>query len=435
MVQCSAEARPAGPPPLGRHPVEVAEFFIRFFRDPVGFVDARFRVFGPTYFAMSRGAPLFVTKDPDIALQALVHHAHDFEKRSEDLAPVLGNGLVNANGELWRRQRRLIQPAFQRPRLVTYRKAFQRLALEWVQRRVDGEVVDLQAEMTRLTLCVVAETLFGADVKGRTRLISWLMEAMQNGTNVMIPEWVPTPGRLQLWAAQRPLDALIRHLIRSKRRRPGDDLLSALVTAGGEQGVMSENQLRDEAVTMFAAGHETTALAMTWTLHLLSRFPAHQLRIQSELHGSGSSPESRHLGHCIDEAMRLYPPAYALVRRAVRPTRLGPWSIREGDELVIWVFHMHRDEKHFEAPLQFRPDRWQDAPKNPAYMPFGAGQRACIGIHFARMEANTILQTLLQHVSFEATDAEEVGVRPRITLSPDRRIRLRVRTRPATASV
>jgi cytochrome P450 len=404
-----------------------------FSADPIGFVDRRFDTFGSTYFTVSRGAPLFVTREVDVARDVLVHRAADFEKRSEDLADLLGSGLVNSNGELWRRQRRRIQPAFHRARLETYVDVFSRRARQWAEARRTSQQLDLRREMTQLTLQVVAETLFGQNMESNARWIARIMDAVQEGANVILPGWVPTPGRLQQWTGLAVLDRVLAPLIAAKRKAPGTDLLSSLVQVTDEEGAMSGQQLRDEVVTLFAAGHDTTALALTWTLWSLARHAEQEAAVRDELVKLGDRPvtladldQLAVLDRCLDEALRLYPPAYAVTRRAVRPTRIGSWDVQAGDEVVIWIFHLHRDPRHFDAPHEYRPQRWEAGTKSPAFMPFGAGQRACVGMHFARFEAKAMLAEILRQVRLHPMRDEPVGFRPRITLSPGRPIQMRV---------
>ena len=193
--------------------------------------------------------------------------------------------------------------------------------------------------------------------------------------------------------------------------------------------------MRDEVVTLFAAGHETTALALTWTLHHLARNPQATARLRDEVRSVlGSRAPTfddldalRWTEACILESMRLEPPAYVIPRRAVRDTQAGRWSMREGDEIVMWIFHLQRDPRHFADPLRWTPERFLDAKMPEAYMPFGAGQRACIGRHFAMVEAQLVLATLAQRFGFERIDHHAVGFRPKITLAPGRPIRARLR--------
>jgi len=297
VSRSDAVPRPPGPPPPGRNPLAFAAFLRAFGRDPLGFVEGRFATYGDTYFTVSRGAPLYVTRDPRIVKDVLVHRAASFEKRNEDLASFLGNGLLNANGDRWRRQRRRIQPAFHRDRLRGYAEVFGKRAEGWCQRHAAGDVIDLEREMTALTLEIVCETLFDHDVEGRALELGRTIDRIQEGLNLLLPEWLPTPGRVKQIFATRRLHRTLDELIESKRSKPGPDLISRLLEVVDDEGHMSNEQLRDEVVTLFAAGHETTALALTWTLFHLARNPGARDRLQVEVDAvSGSRASSDAIG-------------------------------------------------------------------------------------------------------------------------------------------
>jgi cytochrome P450 len=427
--------RPNGPTPVGRNPVRFAWFLRNFSKDPMGFIQGRLDQYGDTYFTISGGAPLFVTRELEVMRDVLVRRASDFEKRKEDLASFLGEGLLNADGATWRRHRRMIQPAFARDRLRAYAAVFVRRTKAWLDVHRDGEIIELEREMTALTLEIVCEALFAHDVGGRAVEFGRTMDRIQDGLNVFLPEWLPTPGRIRQRFAQRRLDRVLDELIEAKRAAPGPDLISRLLEAEDEEGKLSDQQVRDEVVTLFAAGHETTALALTWTLHHLARNPEATAQLRDEVRSvlGARAPTFddltalRWTEACILESMRLEPPAYVIPRRAVRATQAGPWSMREGDEIVMWIFHLHRDPRHFADPLRWTPERFIDAKTPEAYMPFGAGQRACIGRHFAMVEAQLVLATLAQRFTFERIDRHAVGFRPKITLAPGRPIRARLR--------
>lgn len=429
--------RPDGPEQVSwRSPLAFARFLKAFGDDPLAFVRGRFERYGDTYFTVSTGDPLYVTRDLDVIRDVLIHRPNHFEKRTEDLDFLLGQGLLTSDGERWRRHRRMIQPAFGRDRLRRYCDVFSQRARAWTERNRAGDVIDLQAEMTSLTLDVVCRALFDHDVEGDTERAVQAIDAIQDGMGVFVPDWLPTPAKVRQWMARPRLASAMTELIESKRRAPGPDLLSELLRIEDSQGGLSSAEVRDHLVTLYTAGHETTALALTWTLHLLAGAPDAAARLHSELDALDTdTPSHEHLdslewtGWCIDEAMRLFPPAYALTRRTVRRTMAGPWSLVPGNEVVIWIYHLHRDPRHFDTPESFRPERFSRA-SSPAYMPFGAGQRTCIGRHFARMEAKLILATVARRFRFVALEPNlPVGTRPRITLGPNRPLRYRLEDR------
>ena len=393
------------------------------------------------YYTVSGGAPLFVTRHPDHIHQVLVEEASAFAKRSEDLEPFLGDGLLNANGDTWRRQRRRIQPAFRRDRIAAYGEIF----AECAQRRcaqLMGQPVELAAEMTALTLEIVCKTLFDHDVDGNTEALAGAIDEIQNGLTDPIPNWVPTFSRGRRRRAFRTLDATMSALVEEKRQQstPGQDMLSQLVHLSDGEAQLTPKQLRDELVTFFVAGHETTSLALTWALLLIGESPEVEAQLHDELDRVLSGPPTFadldalvYTEQVLNEAMRLYPPAYAVPRLAIAETSVGGYRLRPGDEIVAWIFHCHRDSRWFDQPDRFDPGRFDpsrvERSTPHAFIPFGAGQRTCIGRHFAMFEAKIILATLARAARWVRQDHHPVGLRPRITLSPNVPIRMRVQPR------
>jgi cytochrome P450 len=434
--------RPPGPPPTPRNPVRLYRFFRAFSQDPIGFVGARFERYGDLYFTVSNGDPLFVTRDPDVVYDIMVKKAGAFRKRSEDLAPVLGQGLLNSDGELWRRQRRMVQPAFARPRLEAYAEVFRRRVDAALERWAGREVIDLGAEMMRLTLEIVVETLFAHDVEGDVEAVARSVDAVQEGMTSLWPRWAPVPVRWRERRGLRVIEATLRRMVRARRASPGEDLLSQLVMARDEGQGMSEALLRDEIVTLFVAGHETTSLALTWTFYLLAAHPEARERLEAEVDGLSGEPldlggleRLAFTGRCLDEAMRLYPPAYALPRRVAEPVELGGFPLAPGDEVLMWIYHLHRHPRWFEAPETFDPDRFapgSERVRHPrAFIPFGAGSRTCIGRHFARFEALILLARVARRYRLHRAGGEEIRPKPRITLGPSAPVRMRLEARSA----
>jgi cytochrome P450 len=313
--------------------------------------------------------------------------------------------------------------------------------------------------MMGVTMRIVAETLFGADVSGAVDriggVISELMEAFGRilglAARFQPPQWVPTPANRRLRAASRKVDELILGIIEARRRDAGGperhDLLALLIHARDEDGgKMTDEQVRDEAVTLFLAGHETTALVLTYSLYLLATHPESQTRLADELAGvlDGRTPSLADLEHLaytdavIRESMRLYPPAWAIAREALTEVEIGGWRFPKGAEFVTSPWVVHRDPKNFDEPNAFKPERWlgdlaQRLPRF-AYFPFGGGPRVCIGNRFAIMEATLVLVVALQRFRFEATPETELTLLPSVTLRPRNGLRLRLVVRPSSGS-
>ena len=403
---------------------------VRRWRDEYGdFVPIRF---GPFRAHMAYG--------PAEIEEILVDRAADFRKSfgTRMLIPLLGRGLLTAEGDEWMRHRRLASPAFHRARVEGYGRTMAGYAEDRVNAWRDGQIVDLHDEMTALTLRIVARTLFDADVTARIEEVARLGTEIQDfyylrfaTLKFLIPTWLPTPGNRQLGRATRRLDDVVYGIIRE--RHPGEDrgdLLSMLLLARDEQGAgMSEGQVRDEVMTLLLAGHETTAIALSWAFLLLDRNPDARDSLETELAAAlGNEPASPddvpalpYAQAVINETLRLYPPAYITGREAIRDTTIGGEPIPKRHILLISMYATHRDPRFFPAPDDFRPERWLDGlekrlPRG-AFIPFGLGSRKCIGASFAMMEATLLLATIARRWRFEVAPGE-IGTHPSITLRP-----------------
>jgi cytochrome P450 len=357
---------------------------------------------------------------------------------------LLGNGLITSEGDFWLRQRRLSQPAFARERLAGYGD----IMVACAQRRLAtwraGETRDLHKEMMSLTLEIVGQALFGADVAREARAVGEAMEVAlacyvaRLKSLFLVPTWMPTPRNRRLHAACRRLDDILFRIIKERRNRspaddrPADDLLSRLLHAQDEDGSrMTDRQLRDEAMTLFLAGHETTALNLTWTWYLLANHPEIEARLHAELGAvlAGRPPtvaDLPRLGYAeriIQESLRLYPPVYVFGREAVHDCTIGGYPVRAGTTLLMSQWVVHRDERFFPEPEAFDPDRWlapatKDLPRY-AYFPFGGGPRLCIGNTFALTEAVLVLATIAQWFRFRPVPGHPVRPTAHLTLRPE----------------
>jgi cytochrome P450 len=400
---------------------------------------------------------LYFVADPACIEEILVKKADQFRKdrTSRLLSRVVGNGLLVNEGESWRRQRRLLQPAFHHRQLQGYAAvmvaAIERASATWQA----GQVRNVHEDMMGVTMDIVAETLFGTDVSADAghigRIISDLMEEFGRilglAARFQPPAWVPTSTNRRLRASRRKVDEVILGIIDARRRRPSgqpgggpeDDLLSLLIRARDEDGSsMTDAQVRDEAVTLFLAGHETTALALTYSLYLLATHPECQARLVAELErvlggrapGLGDLESLKYTDAVVLESMRLYPPAWVVARQALTEVEIGGFRFPKGAEFVMSPWVLHRDPKSFDEPDAFRPERWEDdlAHRLPkfAYFPFGGGPRVCIGNRFAMMEAKLVLAVALQRFRFQPAPETELTLLPSVTLRPRHGVRLRL---------
>ena len=394
--------------------------------------------------------PVWAVSSAELAHEILVEHADAFVKSrglGKIARPMLGDGLLTSEHELHRQQRKLIAPAFSHRRIGAYASTMAELTERAQAALDDGAVVDVAHEMMRLTLAIVGKTLFDADVSCEADDVGAAITAAnhyvsEQVTRLPMPIWLPLKRNRDARRAIATIDAIIYRLIAARRAAGVDlgDVLSTLVMARDEvtgEG-MPDRQIRDEAVTLFLAGHETTANALAWSLYLLGRHPEVAARLAAESRAvlGGRSPTMDDLPRLptalmiLKETMRLYPPAYMVGRQAERDVTIGAAKLRAGDTIFVNIYAMHRRADYFEAPHEFRPERF--APEREklllrgAYLPFGGGPRICIGNHFALMEGQLILAALAQRLRFVPLDEREVVPEPLITLRPKGGLRMRI---------
>jgi len=382
----------------------------------------------------------YLVNHPDYVREILVTNQGNFTKsRALQRAKVLlGEGLLTSEGQFHLRQRRLVQPAFHRERLAGYASVMIEYAARLRDRWTPGSTVDVSDEMMRLTLAVVGKTLFSADVESEASEIGEaLTTVLKMFRMLMLPfseylEKLPLPSIRRFEKARARLDQTIYKLIRERRESGKDagDLLSMLLLAQDEEGggSMTDTQVRDEALTLFLAGHETTANALTWTWYLLSQNPDCESRLHQELDSvlKGRTPEMvdlpqlRYTEMVFAEAMRLYPPAWAIGRMSKEPFELGGVQIAAKSICIVSPYVTQRDPRWFPDPDRFDPERWtpeaREARPKFSYFPFGGGARLCIGERFAWMEGVLVLATLAQNWRLKLDHAQRVRPLPLITL-------------------
>lgn len=409
-----------------------------FGRDPLGYCEGLAARWGDVAHFKVVDHDLWLLSHPDDIEQVLVRDARSMHKDQiyELLVPALGRGLVTAEDDLWKRHRKLLAPLFTPKRVDAWATVMVRCAREAALRF--PATLDAHREMMALTQRIVLETLFGADLDVDTTAVGHALDGVMEGfvseaqgIHRVLPGWLPTPLRRRTSRAVAALDETVYALIRARRgATQGDDLLSLLLAASDEAGGLSDREVRDEAVTSFVAGHETTALALTWTFVLLAENPAAWGPLMAEVSQvlgarDATAADHPHLPYTtgvIKESMRLLPPVWGFGRQAQADVTVRGQLVPAGHNLLVVPWVTQRDPRWFPEPLVFRPERWLDAAfvaglPRMAWFPFGGGPRVCIGQHFAMMEAVLCLATIAQRGRLEPTGPRP-ALLPSITLRP-----------------
>ncbi len=453
-------------PPSPKSALLGLDLILRFRRDPLAFgmdfaqfeSDLVYYRLGPIH--------AYMVKHPDLIHEVLVKQAkkfHKWQRQKDVFGKFDGNGLVNSDGDFWRRQRKLIQPAFHHKRIAGYADVM----VDFTKRRVEAWQPNAEFRvdqaMSHITRDIVTKTLFNADVSAETQRIGECMNVVQEmayrdmGLPFSVPDWVPLASKRRELQAMRDLDTIITRIIRERRERGGDrgDLLSMLLLAVDEQGNgMDDRQARDEAMTLFIAGHETSATALSWTWYLLATHPEVEAKLIAEvdsvLGGRPATladvPKLKYAEMVFKETLRLYPPTWMFPRQAVEPVEIGGYLLKPSSLVHLFPYVVHHDPRWFDQPEQFIPERFAperaDSIPDYAFFPFGGGPRVCIGNSFAMMEAQLILATVLQQYRLTLAPGQgEPEPEPLIVLRPKGGIRMRpaprepLRQRDAVATV
>lgn len=401
---------------------------------------------------------IYLLTHPDHVRQVLVNDHTKVTKSKVIKASqaLLGKGLLTSEGAFHRRQRRLMAPAFHRQRIAGYAETMVRHAAALAQNWQDGQTVDMHAEMNRVTLAIIGETMFGARTEAAARVVSRALEINFGMLNRLTSPWHFLAGLLHVrenvrfFRARRQLNRIVYGFIAQRHRETEqrDDVLQMLLEARdteGDGGGMSDRQIRDEVLIIFLAGHETTANALAWTWYLLARHPEVEARLHAELDRvlAGRPPTLDDVAaltytRCvIEESIRLYPPAYVIDRATQSDMAIGGFRIRRGTTIFLSPYLTHRDARWYPNPEQFDPDRWSAEAKAArpkyAYFPFGAGPRVCIGEQFAWTEAILVLASLAQHWQGHLQTDAPVVPQPLIVLRPASGIPMRLELRAPAA--
>ena len=412
-------------------------------RDTLGFLRGMALRYGDLVYFRVGPQNYYLVNDPEAIRAILVTDQRNFAKgRGLELSKrLLGEGLLTSEGDFHRRQRRLVQPAFHRQRIAAYGVVMVEKALAQREEWREGTEYDISEEMMRLTLNIVSKTLFDTEVASETREIG---EAVSDSMAMLKWSMLPFAAKMERLfprlsgrfdRARARLDATVYRMIREHREDGKDrgDLLSMLLMAQDEQGDgegMTDEQVRDEAMTLFLAGHETTSNALTWTWYLLSQNPDAEARLHAELDATlaGRAPTDEDVPNLpytrkvLAESMRLYPPAWVIGRRVLKDYRIGEYTLPAGSVCMLSQYVTHHDARWFPEPFRFDPERWtpeaQEARPKFSYYPFGSGPRVCIGESFAWMEGILLLATLAQKWRMRLVPGHRIALDPIVTLRP-----------------
>jgi len=429
-----------------------------FGRDQLGTMTRWAREYGDLVSARFGPRRVVFANHPDLVEQVLVDQNRKFIKhyRLRQTKRTLGQGLLTSEADFWRSQRKLAQPAFHRERIAAYARLMVEFTERMLQSWADGQVRDVQDDMMRLTLEIVAKTLFDAEIGGETGDARSAMETLmrsfiaRTGSLVNPPHWLPTPLNLRVERAIRRLERILVNII-AQRRQSGEDrgdLLSMLLHAQDEDSgrQMSDRQLRDEVMTLFMAGHETTANTLAWTWFLLAGHPDAEARLHAELDcvlGGrppvvADLPRLSYTESVVNETLRVYPTVWVIGREAIEPVELGGYPIPAGTTVFMPQWVIHRDSRWYDDPEVFRPERWEGGLiqriHRYAYFPFGGGPRICIGNNFAQMEAILILATIAQKFRIKLAPDAVVEPLATITLRPARGVKVILEKRSSAAA-
>jgi cytochrome P450 len=423
----------------------------RFFKpgNPIKLFEHLVATYGPVSHYKIGPSHIVFINDPGLIGEILINQPQNFikDRTQRRMKILLGEGLITSDGEIHKRQRRIAAPAFHRQRIQNYGAMMVDRAVAMREEWQSGREIDIAAEMMRLTLQVVARTLFNTDVTKDVQAINDEVNVIMDLYNFLIalPKaeamlHLPIPGLMRFRKARKRLDAVVHRMIEQHRAdgveqgNDRGDLLSMLITSRDEEGdhsKMSDEQLRDEVLTIFLAGYETVANALTWTWMLLGQNPLAEARMHAEIDAvlAGRTPTLEDLPRLhysemvLSESMRLYPPAWAMGRQAIKVVEIGPYKLPKGTYLFFSQYIMQRSPEEFPEPLRFDPERFTGAAKagRPkfAYFPFGGGNRQCIGEAFAWMEGVLLMATIAQRWRLRLVPGQTIGLAPKITLRPD----------------
>ncbi|WP_435075595.1 cytochrome P450 [Halorubrum sp. HHNYT27] len=420
---------------------------LQFGRHTFNFLQQCRKEYGDVVYFEVLGQPFYQLNDPEDIHHVLVENNTNYTKGSfltKQFGEFLGKGLLLNEGDDWRRQRHLVQPAFDPERISIYAEMMtdytERLLAGWEA----GTPRDIHTDMTRLTLEVAASTLLDIDIREESSELRSafhdIMEEFRKRTArpVSLPQWVPTPRNRRYQHALEQINEIVYDIIARRRAEPGNGVVSMLLEASDEPDTtVNDKQLRDEIVTLLFAGHETTAIALTFTWYLLATHPRQEERLVAELDDvldgepptMSAVPDLEYTRKVLKESLRLYPPVFGILREPVRDDQIGGYQIPSGATVAMNQIAVHHDPRFFDDPKAFTPERWSDAFEESlpqfAYFPFGGGPRRCIGERFAMLEATLVVATIAQQYHLELVSDRDLTLKPSVTTRPDKPIRVR----------
>jgi cytochrome P450 len=418
--------------------------------DPLGFLSQCRDQYGDIVPFRMGVFPILFVNDPELIHEILVTQAHNFSKdvALKNNREFFGYGLLSSEGDYWKQQRKLSSPSFSPKKLESYSQIMVEHTNYMLSNWRHGNIYDIQHEMMQLTLSIATKTLFDLEIEKEVEeLETALTDAQKHLANrmnsvllLLFPEWVPFPTNVALLTAIRKIDKVIYRLIKERRSNAQgrNDLLSTFLSVEDEDGTkMTDRQIRDEVFTLFFAGHETTALTLTWTLYLLCKHPHIEEQLVSEIQQvlHGRKPTIADYGQLsfvektIKESMRIRPPVWAIGRECINNCQIGNYEIQKNTAVIISQWTMHHDKRYYKDPECFDPNRWTNEmiaqlPKF-AYFPFGGGPRTCIGNGFAMIESVLALTTILQEFHLEFANDNSIELNPAVTLRPKNKIVLK----------
>lgn len=452
LKESSSDSSPVKPIPR-RHGHWLWGGALDFNNDRADFVLDGHKEYGDVFVSRMLTGQSYFIRDPEVVNAVNVTHARDVYKpkvAKQMWKPFLGNGLVPNDGESWKRQHKLIMPAFHKLRIDAYASTMAEYTRDIVGEWVEGEQRDFRKDMVDLTLRIVGKTMFDTDLAHDSKTVHdamvHIIEALFDHaqTPIPAPRWWPSERNRRMVGAIDAIEGVIEGLIEERRRdgRDHGDLFSHLVFAADEEGGMTNKQLRDEAMTLIFAGHETTAHNLTWAWYLLASNQDKVAKAREEIDRTvGDRPVSvddlnnlPYLDMCIKESLRCLPAVWIFAREATKDLRLGDYFFPKGSILAISPLALGKNEKYFDNPEEFRPERWTREferwlPRG-AFVPFAAGPRVCLGKQFATMEMKVVLSTLIQNVDVNVLDGFVPDIIPQISMHPgERGMQMRVQFR------
>ena len=426
-------------------------------RDPLAVFSRWTKEYGDLFYYRALWIHVYFLNHPALIESVLVRNYQNFMKDHvvQNSRWLFGDGLLTSEGEYWRRQRRLSQPALHRERIASYASLMTNYTQQMLSNWRDAERVDIHQEMMNLTLRIAVRALFNVEAEETQEISQALNVVIKNsvGIRMLLPpmlRYLPTPAMFQFRRAVNKLNETVYKIITARRAdgKQSGDLLSMLMEARDEDGSrMTDKQLRDEVMTFLLAGHETTALALTWAWYLLSQDTQSQYKLQQEIDRVlggrvptiSDLPSLTYTEGVIKESMRLYPPAWGVAREVIKEFELGGYRIPAGANIVMSQWIIHRDARFFSHPEKFEPDRWsgEECKKLPrfAYFPFGGGPRKCIGASFAMMEAVMLLATIAARFRVFPLEGQTVTPVPSFTLRPKQGVPVILRRVPSTQTM